>query len=175
MSKTTISTSKPHNPWLAMPAGIGLVLWFQFSREISRGLNGLFYQILSVKAIARPVYWLQGITGYNVYSTGFWSKIVYSVCLLGLIALTLWLYARTRSERKFSLGLPVLALGMAIVLNVLGKLAGSQWIETFSRDTFEFILSPLPVVFIIPALTLMRLGQPGKKKGLGSKGKATGK
>lgn len=158
-------SDRRYNPWLALPAGLALVLWFQFAREVSHALNRIFYHILSVKAIGTPVYWLQGVTGYQLYTPIFWSKMLYSTLILALIGLTLWLYARNRRERKFALGLPVLGLAAAIVLNILGKLVGSSWVETFSRDSFEFILSPLPVVFVIPAMTLLRQqGQRNTKK-----------
>ena len=151
-------------------SAIGMLLavfvFFQFSRELSRAFYTLFYHILTYKPIGRVVYSVQLAIGYQVYSPAFWAKIVYSGLLMGLVGVCLWLFARNRGEARFMVGMVAAALAGAVVLNLLGKLTGSSWVETLSRDSFEFILSPLPVVFLLPVLQLYRMGNRGKHVGV---------
>ena len=134
---------------------------FQFSRELSKLFFTLFYHILSYKPIGRVVYSVQLAIGYRVYHPAFWAKIAYSSLLMALTAFCLWLFARNRREARFMIGMVVLALGANILLNVLAKLIGNEWMQTISRDGFEFILSPLPIVFLLPVLQLYRIGNKG--------------
>ena len=143
---------------LAISMLLAVFVFFQFSREFSRVFYTLFYHILSYKPIGRVVYSVQLAIGYQVYSPAFWSKILYSVLLMGMVGFCLWLFARNHGEARFMIGMVALALGGSILLNMLGKLSGSVWVETLSRDSFEFILSPLPVVFLLPVLQLYRMG-----------------
>jgi hypothetical protein len=86
----------------------------------------------------------------------FWTKIVYSVAVCMFIALCLWLASRTRGELRVVTLLFGAALASVPVMNILAKLTHFTWLETFSRDTLEFVVSPLPVLFLIPVLVLYR-------------------
>jgi hypothetical protein len=133
-----------------------LFFYFQFSDSISDSLYAFFYQILIRKGPADFAKKLQDLSGYKVYHPMFWSKIVYSAGLIVLMVSALLAYTRTGRERVLSFGLIGIALILTLLVNAIGKVASNQWLETFSRDTFEFILSPLTVIFILPVLLLYR-------------------
>ena len=140
---------------------IGLALvttffFFQFSREVSRGLSAFFYRFLSIEWVGEIVFYIQEHIGYNIYHPRFWTKVVVSGLAHGLTFACIRSYAHTGREARFGWYLVSAALIAAMLLNVLGKAISNQWMETLSRDSFEFIFSPLPAIFCVPVMYLYR-------------------
>lgn len=142
--------------WGAALAVTGLFGLVQFSRPIVYDLALFCYQVLLIKLFGRPAQWLAKATGFNAYDAFFWAKIIYTLLMAGLMVAALWLYSRSRSERKLVFSLLGGAAGVVLLANIGSKITGSHWLQTFSRDTLEMLTSPFPVLFLIPVLILYR-------------------
>jgi len=171
LSKTPITAQSRYYPWWALRTrpnwqpGLALAavfVYFQFADKVFWAASWLWYYILSnpnAEYLARGI---QAWTGFHVYSYRFWARISHGVLLILLLYIALRLYAHNRQEYRLLMGLLLGGISASFFCNILGKLAHSPWLETFGRDSLEFVLSPLTVVFAVPLLMLYRRTQPSQ-------------
>ena len=151
--------------WLAWLLLAVLFLLTQFAREINQSLAEVWYRALFFRPLGAPLEWLERHTGFQAYHARFLAKFTYTVLIAAGMVATLWFFTRDKGEKKVAFYLLAAGAAGTVVLNVMGKVLGVAWLQTFSRDTLEVLTSPFPVLFLLPVLILYRNTRQGPLKG----------
>lgn len=155
---------RPADVLRALAAAILLVLLFTigtYSDAVLLAADGFWQHVLAVIGLAdRAAAVQQGISGL-VTKRSLISVVTYSLLYTGtcLLLLVVVLYTARRIRLVFLLYGGIFVV--CAVLVVLGKLAGDvAWAYKLARRLIDFIVSPLPVIILIP---LLRWHQPEAK------------
>jgi hypothetical protein len=131
-----------------------------FSAEVLVAIDQFWQHGLNLLGLAQPAAALQqGISGLvtkrSLVSVGTYSLLYTCGCLL---LLTLALNDKRRLRLALQLYAAVFAACFGLV--VIGKLAGdAAWAYKLARRLIDFIVSPLPVIMLVP---LLYWHQPGR-------------
>lgn len=116
---------------------------------LTRGWQALFEQLGLGPALAS---WQQG-TSHLVTTRSLPAVATYSLAYVGLCLLLLHVVLRDGRRTRWAAQVYLGLLGLYLVLTLAGRLGGNlPWAYKLSRRIIDFVVSPLPVVLLLPVL-----------------------
>ncbi len=138
-----------------LAAALGLILFVlgMESDALFAGLTRGWQVLLDLGGLSGPLARLQQGTSHLVTTRSLPAAGTYSLLYVGIALLLLHVLLRdgrrTRWVAQVYLGL----LGLCVLLLVGGRLGGtSEWAFKLSRRIIDFVVSPLPVMLLLPLL-----------------------
>jgi len=156
MSSDLTSAGRPLTPgrWLLAGLLAGALFWVGMESEVvfgvlTRGWQAVFSLLGQGNALAQMQ---QGtshlVTTRSLPAMATYGLLYVAACLL-LLHVLLRDGRRTRWAAQVYLGL----LGLCVLLLVVGRLGGNiAWAYKLGRRIIDFVISPLPVMILLPLL-----------------------
>ena len=140
--------------WLLAGLLVGVLFWVGIKSEVvfaalTRGWQALF----ELLGLAGTVAHLQQGTSQLVTMRSLPAVGTYSLLYIGLCLLLLQVLLRDGRRTRWAALVYASVLGIYIVLLVVGRLGGSlPWVYNAGRRIIDFLISPLPVMVLLPIL-----------------------
>jgi hypothetical protein len=156
MSPKVLSTERPLTPARWLLAGLLVLILFVIGMEsdavfaaLTQAWQAIFELLGLGPALAR---WQQG-TSHLVTTRSLPAMATYSLGYVGLCVLLLHTLLRNGRRTRWAAQVYLGLLGLYVVLMLVGKLGGDiAGAYKAGRRIIDFIVSPLPVMILLPVL-----------------------
>ena len=156
MSPQLPGAERPLTPTRWLLAGLLVLVLFAVgveSEAIFAALTRAWQNILELLGLGSVLARWQHGTSNLVTTRSLPAMATYSLAYVGLCLLLLHVLLRDGRRTRWAAQVYLGLLGLYVVLMLGGRLAGNlPWILKLSRHIIDFVVSPLPVMMLLPVL-----------------------
>lgn len=156
MSPQLPGAERPLTPIRWLLAGLLVLVLFAVGMEseaIFAALTRAWQRILELLGLGAMLARWQHGTSNLVTTRSLPAMATYSLAYVGLCLLLLHVLLRDGRRTRWAAQVYLGLLGLYMVLMLGGRLAGNlPWILKLSRHIIDFVVSPLPVMMLLPVL-----------------------